>query len=108
MSVFIGAVKGANKGTNKIAKKVEEVNALIEEADNLDAVVFDPSSTWQGQYKFEPYYYKRGVLYEAYSTFSNIGWRGTSDTYPSSEAMSVLNTTAKWLRSAIRREKKYL
>jgi hypothetical protein len=104
MAVFIGAVKGASK----IAKKVAEVNALIQEANSLNAYVLDPSSTWESQYKFKPYKYSRGVLFETYRMNSGTGWKNYSDRWSSSDAMDILNSVAKWHRSAIRKEKKYL
>lgn len=104
MAVFIGAVKGASA----IAKKVAEVNALIEEANRLDAYVLDPTSSWESQYKFKPYKFSRGVLFETYSKNSGRRWEHETDRYASKDALMVLNTTARWLRTAIRKEKKYL
>jgi hypothetical protein len=106
MSVFIGAVSKSE--ASKIKNKVIEVNNLINEAKSLDAYVTDPSSTWESQYDFKPYKYSRGVLFESYRMNDGRGWTKRSERYSTFDAMIVLNQVARFLRSAIRKEKKYL
>jgi hypothetical protein len=56
------------KGGNipSIAKKVAEVNALIERANKLNLTVVDTTSTWQAPMKYKPFKYSNGTLYEEY------------------------------------------
>lgn len=56
------------KGGNipSIAKKVAEVNALIERANKLNLSVVDTSGTWQAPMKYKPFKYSNGTLYEEY------------------------------------------
>jgi hypothetical protein len=56
------------KGGNvpSIAKKVAEVNALIERANELNLTVTDTSGTWQAPMKYKPFKYINGTLYEEY------------------------------------------
>ena len=56
------------KGGNvvSIAKKVAEVNALIERANELGLKIVNENITWQSPMKYKPFKYSNGVLYEEY------------------------------------------
>ena len=101
MAVFIGAVKGSSA----IQKKVAEVNKLIEQAKGL--YVSDPTSTWESAYRFKPYKYSRGVLFESYEINSGRGWEKRSDRYGSFDANMVLSATKKMLNRAIRKGEEF-
>jgi hypothetical protein len=56
------------KGGNipSIARKVDEVNALIKRANELNLTIVDESGTWQSPMKYKPFKYSNGTLYEEY------------------------------------------
>jgi len=56
--------KGGN--VSSIDKKVQEVNELIELANEKGISVVDSSSTWQSPMKYKPIRYSNGVLYVEY------------------------------------------
>ena len=51
------------KPSKTIEKKVQEINALIETANNNGLKVTDNKSTWQTEFKYNPLKYTRGSLY---------------------------------------------
>jgi hypothetical protein len=101
MSVFIGAVKGSSA----IQRKVAEVNKLIQQAKGL--YVLDPTSTWESAYRFKPYKYSRGVLFESYDINSGRGWEKRSERWGSFDADMVLSHTKKMLKRAIRKGEEF-
>jgi hypothetical protein len=56
--------KGGNVAS--IERRVEEVNALIKEANEKDIEVKDTRVTWQSPMRYEPLVYKNGILYIKY------------------------------------------
>jgi hypothetical protein len=101
----------------RIAKKVAEVNALIEKGNQLGLEVVDSSSTWQSPMKYKPIKYVNGILYIEYEkldlyALSKRGvqkWDIQKDKVlkRNMEFDNPLNDIAKMYRKAIREREQY-
>ena len=101
----------------RIAKKVAEVNALIEKGNSLGLEVVDTSTTWQSPMKYKPIKYVNGILYIEYEkldlyALSKRGvqkWDIQKDKVlkRNMEFDNPLNDIAKMYRKAIREREQY-
>jgi hypothetical protein len=101
----------------KIAKKVAEVNALIEKGNELGLSVVDSSSTWQSPMKYKTIKYVNGILYIEYEEldlYSHLKrginqWKLKKDKVlkRNMEFDNPLNDIAKMYRKAIREREQY-
>jgi hypothetical protein len=101
----------------RIAKKVAEVNALIEKGNQLGLEVVDSSSTWEAPMKYKPIKYVNGILYIEYEkldlyALSKRGvqkWDIQKDKVlkRNMEFDNPLNDIAKMYRKAIREKEQY-
>ena len=101
----------------RIAKKVAEVNALIEKGNELGVEVVDSSTTWQSPMKYKPIKYVNGILYIEYEELdlylnnrSGIRqWKLKKDKVlkRNMEFDNPLNDIAKMYRKAIREREQY-
>jgi len=101
----------------RIAKKVAEVNALIEKGNQLSLEVVDSSTTWQAPMKYKPIKYVNGILYIEYEkldlyALSKRGvqkWDIQKDKVlkRNMEFDNPLNDIAKMYRKAIREREQY-
>jgi len=101
----------------RIAKKVAEVNALIEKGNELGLEVVDSSSTWQSPMKYKPIKYVNGILYIEYEELDLYlnnrrginQWKLKKDKVlkRNMEFDNPLNDIAKMYRKAIREREQY-
>ena len=101
----------------RIAKKVAEVNALIEKGNELGVEVVDSSTTWQSPMKYKPIKYVNGILYIEYEEldlYSHLKrginqWKLKKDKVlkRNMEFDNPLNDIAKMYRKAIREREQY-
>jgi len=101
----------------RIAKKVAEVNALIEKGNELGLEVVDSSTTWQAPMKYKTIKYVNGILYIEYEkldlyALSKRGvqkWDIQKDKVlkRNMEFDNPLNDIAKMYRKAIREREQY-
>lgn len=95
----------------RMQNKVDEVNALIEQAKDRDGDplgVIDSSSTWQSAMKFKPFKYVNGFLYSEYEEYDN-GMKFKKERFKPSnsfDAFQWLSQVATWYRRAIKKEQK--
>jgi hypothetical protein len=106
--------KGGNIPT--IAKKVEEVNKLINDGNEKGVEVIDESTTWQSPMKYKPFKYSNGVLYEEYEELDLYSYNrgeGTkwktkkykftkNSAFGTDDQKGVLNQVARMYRKAIK------
>jgi hypothetical protein len=101
----------------KIAKKVAEVNALIEKGNELGLEVVDSSTTWQAPMKYKPIKYVNGILYIEYEELDLYlnnrrginQWKLKKDKVlkRNMEFDNPLNDIARMYRKAIREREQY-
>jgi hypothetical protein len=101
----------------RIAKKVAEVNALIEKGNQLGLEVVDSSTTWQAPMKYKPIKYVNGILYIEYEELDLYlnnrkginQWKLKKDKVlkRNMEFDNPLNDIAKMYRKAIRDREQY-
>jgi hypothetical protein len=104
--------RGGGVGDRKLQKKVDEVNRLIQLANENDIYVVDSSSTWEAPMKFKPIVVMRGGLKVEYSQlnlykwnkFGIDNWEKNIDRIKKADMdfENPLNDIAKWHRKALR------
>lgn len=104
--------KGGN--VSSIEKKVQEVNRLIELANEKGISVVDSSSTWQSPMKYKPIRYSNGVLYVEYDELDLYKYNRTGESNWVTQKDKVLkrdmqfdnplNAIAKMYRKALKSE----
>jgi antirestriction protein len=107
--------KGGNVPT--IEKRVAEVNALIERANELNLTVVDTSGTWQTPMKYKPFKYSNGTLYEEYQELDLYKYnKGRGEEWETKKGKvlksnmefdSPLNDIARMYRKALKHFDKY-
>jgi hypothetical protein len=74
-----GATKRKSGNVPRIEKRVDELNKLIEIANQNDLSIIDTSGTWQTQERYKPLRYVNGILYlnwEELDLYSYLKERG--------------------------------
>ena len=102
-------------GSNAIQKRVDEVNEMINFANENNIEVVDKNSTWQTPMKYNPLKYSRGILFVSYQSLDlykfNKGqgesWKKENDKFGKDDVKDVLTDIARMYRSSIRRYKTY-
>ena len=93
-----------------IEKRVEDINAMIAEANRNGISVIDTSSTWQTPMKYNQLKYSRGILYVtykeldlyAYAKGRGMKWEKRSERYGASDVRYVLTDIARMYRRALK------
>ena len=100
------------KDKNAIAKRVLEVNELINRANSKKILVYDTSSTWQAAMRYKPLKFSRGVLfisreiedlYKKAKTGKSV-WKKDSFRSSVEDARYYLTEIARMYRSALKYE----
>jgi phage-related protein len=107
MTITLGAVSGSRN----LSERVDYVNSLIKQANDLGVHAVDTSSTWQSPMKFKPVKYTAGrmsVSYEEldlyrYNRGNGVKWVKKSYRVASRDQREELSRIARMLRSAIKK-----